>query len=87
MDRFELVAPCHFGLEAVLKREIIDLGYDVIRVEDGRITFEVEAKSKADAKAKVNDLLGKESVREALEKYQNNVNLEMRVKADRDMER
>ena len=40
MRRFELIAPCHFGLEAVLKREITDLGYDVIKVEDGRITFE-----------------------------------------------
>ena len=24
-ERFELIAPCHFGLEAVLKREILDL--------------------------------------------------------------
>lgn len=39
MDRFELIAPCHFGLEAVLKREITDLGYDIIQVEDGRVTF------------------------------------------------
>lgn len=31
--------PCHFGLEAVLKREIIDLGYEIVSVEDGRITF------------------------------------------------
>ena len=28
MERFELIAPCHFGLEAVLKREILDLGYE-----------------------------------------------------------
>lgn len=35
----ELIAPCHFGLEAVLKREIIDLGYEISRVEDGRVTF------------------------------------------------
>ena len=34
-----MIAPCHFGLEAVLKKEIIDLGYDVTLVEDGRITF------------------------------------------------
>lgn len=34
-----MIAPCHFGLEAVLKREITDLGYDVIKVEDGRLTF------------------------------------------------
>ncbi len=34
-----MIAPCHFGLEAVLKREITDLGYDVIKTEDGRVTF------------------------------------------------
>ena len=34
-----LIAPCHFGLEAVLKKEIIDLGYEVLSVEDGRVTF------------------------------------------------
>lgn len=39
MRKFELIAPCHFGLEAVLKKEIIDLGYDITLVEDGRITF------------------------------------------------
>jgi putative N6-adenine-specific DNA methylase len=39
MRKFELIAPCHFGLEAVLKNEIIDLGYDVSQVEDGRVTF------------------------------------------------
>lgn len=37
--RYELLAPCHFGLEVVLKKEIIDLGYDVSQVEDGRVTF------------------------------------------------
>lgn len=35
----ELIAPCHFGLEAVLKREIIDIGYDIIKVEDGRVFY------------------------------------------------
>lgn len=39
MRRLELIAPCHFGLEAVLKREITELGYDVAQVEDGRVTF------------------------------------------------
>ena len=39
MRKFELIAPCHFGLEAVLKKEIIDIGYDVTQVEDGRVTF------------------------------------------------
>lgn len=40
MKRMELIAPCHFGMEAVLKNEIIDLGYDVTEVTDGRVTFE-----------------------------------------------
>ena len=35
----ELIVPCHFGLETILKREIIDLGYDISKVEDGRVTF------------------------------------------------
>lgn len=40
MERVELIAPCHFGLESVLKREIYDLGYEIVKVEDGRVTFE-----------------------------------------------
>lgn len=39
MSKFEFVAPCHFGLESVLKKEILDLGYEIISVEDGRVTF------------------------------------------------
>ena len=39
MKTFELLVPCHFGLEAVLKKEIYDLGYEISKVEDGRITF------------------------------------------------
>lgn len=39
MSRFEFIAPCHFGLESVLKREITDLGYEIVKAEDGRITF------------------------------------------------
>ena len=39
MRKLELIAPCHFGMEAVLKREIQDLGYEISRVEDGRVTF------------------------------------------------
>ncbi len=39
MENIELVAPCHFGLEAVLKREISDLGYEISAVEDGRVSF------------------------------------------------
>ena len=39
MRQFELIAPCHFGLEAVLKREILDLGYEISKVEDGKVSF------------------------------------------------
>ena len=39
MSKIELVAPCHFGLEAVLKKEVLDLGYEISQVEDGRVTF------------------------------------------------
>lgn len=40
METIQLVAPCHFGMEAVLKREIYDLGYEITKVEDGRVIFE-----------------------------------------------
>lgn len=45
MKKIELIAPCHFGLEAVLKREILDLGYEVAKVEDGRVTFYGDAEA------------------------------------------
>lgn len=49
MNRIELIAPCHFGLESVLKKEIVDLGYEITEVEDGRVTFcgDVEAVCRA----------------------------------------
>ncbi|MDO4489978.1 MAG: class I SAM-dependent RNA methyltransferase [Lachnospiraceae bacterium] len=45
MDRYELIAPCHFGLEAVMKCEILDLGYEITQVEDGKVTFEGDAEA------------------------------------------
>ena len=39
MEQYEWIAPCHFGLEAVLKREIQNLGYEIVQVEDGKVTF------------------------------------------------
>ena len=45
MERFELIAPCHFGLEAVLKREITELGYEISEVEDGRVSFYGDAQA------------------------------------------
>lgn len=43
MEKSEYIVPCHFGLEAVLKREITDLGYEIVSVEDGRVTFAGDA--------------------------------------------
>ena len=45
LDRIELIAPCHFGMESVLKKEIFDLGYEVTRVSDGRVYFEGDAEA------------------------------------------
>lgn len=49
MTKFELLAPCHFGLESVLKREITDLGYEITEVENGRVTFRGDASAVARA--------------------------------------
>ena len=37
--RLELIATATFGLEAVVKREIQNLGYKIIKSEDGKITY------------------------------------------------
>ena len=53
MRKFNLIAPCHFGLEAVLKAEVSDLGYEIVKVDDGRVTFAGDA----DAVARANVFL------------------------------
>jgi len=45
MRNYELIAPCHFGLEAICKREVYDLGYEITKVEDGRVTFAGDAEA------------------------------------------
>ena len=40
---FEFCAPCHFGMEAVLKREIVSLGYEISAVDNGRVFFKGDA--------------------------------------------
>lgn len=45
MSTFDLVVPCHFGMEAVTKREIYNLGYEITHVEDGRVTFAGDAEA------------------------------------------
>ena len=47
MKKIELTAPCHFGLESVLKREVLDLGYEISSVEDGRVSFWGDAQAVA----------------------------------------
>lgn len=37
--RLELIATATFGLEAVVKREIQNLGYKILKSEDGKITY------------------------------------------------
>ena len=49
MEMLKLMAPCHFGMEAVLKREIQDLGYEIAQVEDGKVTFLGDGRAVADA--------------------------------------
>lgn len=39
MKQYEYISPCHFGLEAVLKREIMDLGLEITKVEDGKVSY------------------------------------------------
>lgn len=44
-----MIAPCHFGLEAVLKREITDIGLEIVEVSDGRVTFKGDVSAIAKA--------------------------------------
>ncbi len=39
MSKLELIATATFGLEAVVKREVEDLGYKILRSEDAKITY------------------------------------------------
>ncbi|MGL5296475.1 MAG: THUMP domain-containing class I SAM-dependent RNA methyltransferase [Culicoidibacterales bacterium] len=39
MTNYTLVAPCFFGLEKIVAREVTSLGFEIIKTEDGRVTF------------------------------------------------
>ena len=39
MEKFEIIVPCIFGMEAFVSREIRRLGYETTSVEDGKVTF------------------------------------------------
>lgn len=42
MKNYTLVAPCFFGVEKMLSREIQNLGYEIIKTEDGRVTYKTD---------------------------------------------
>jgi len=42
MGKIKLIATTTFGLEAVVKRELFELGYTDLEVENGRITFKAD---------------------------------------------
>jgi len=44
MEEIELIATSTFGLEAVVKRELLSLGYEDLKVENGKITFKATEK-------------------------------------------
>ena len=39
---YTLVTPCFFGVEKMLAREIKNLGYEIIKTEDGRVTYKTD---------------------------------------------
>jgi putative N6-adenine-specific DNA methylase len=39
MNQYELIATSTFGIEAVVKRELIALGYKIVSTENGKVTF------------------------------------------------
>ena len=42
MKNYTLVAPCFFGVEKMLAREIKNLGYEIVKTEDGRVTYKTD---------------------------------------------
>lgn len=44
MKNYTLITPCFFGIEKILKNEITNLGYEIIKTEDGRITYKTDEK-------------------------------------------
>ncbi|AXU27806.1 UNVERIFIED_CONTAM: class I SAM-dependent RNA methyltransferase [Clostridioides difficile] len=42
MKNYTLISPCFFGMEKMMAREITNLGYEIIKTEDGRITYKTD---------------------------------------------
>jgi len=49
MKNFQLIATTTFGLEAIVKRELIELGFEIIKTENGKVTFLSDAQGIAKA--------------------------------------
>ena len=45
MKRFELIATSTFGLEAMVKKEVEELGYEITTVQDGKVTYTGDAEA------------------------------------------
>jgi putative N6-adenine-specific DNA methylase len=39
MEKFKIIIPCLFGLEALVAKELKWLGYDTLKTEDGKVSF------------------------------------------------
>ena len=42
MKNYTLISPCFFGVEKMLAREIKDLGFEIVKTEDGRVTYKTD---------------------------------------------
>ncbi|MBC5996620.1 class I SAM-dependent RNA methyltransferase [Romboutsia ilealis] len=42
MKTYTLMSPCFFGVEKMLAREIKDLGFEIIKTENGRVTYKTD---------------------------------------------
>lgn len=42
MKTYTLMSPCFFGVEKMLAREIKGLGFEIIKTEDGRVTYKTD---------------------------------------------
>jgi putative N6-adenine-specific DNA methylase len=49
MENFQLIATTTFGLEAIVKRELIELGFKILKTENGKVTFLSDAQGIAKA--------------------------------------
>ena len=39
---YTLISPCFFGMEKMLANEIKNLGFEIVKTEDGRVTYKTD---------------------------------------------